>query len=769
MSNQPINLSQTKLESTRPTAWFDKFTYPQKFVLIALIFTLPIIAFLPLFVEQSTYIDRYGYKEAQGNTYLSNLWDLTNDLQSLQYDTSEYSAHISSFTIIEKSQTAVDVDFQNLEALKNQYNNSLALDSKIDDLQKQWVDLKATIKDQPNVSKIANLVSGVDQLTKSVGDSSYLILDPDLDTYYMMDTVLLKQPENQALLFQIFLITDEILHNQASTPEKEAELTSLLGRVETNLDLLDRNIQTALQNNPSGAMKPIVDIPRKNYISSTLSFVNLIKTKLQTGQLTQVSTQDLDAAHLEAVQTANVFYKGASKALDIGIQARINRLSTRLYTVSIIAILSVLIALSIGLITMRSISTPLVQLVSATERLAAGKMDVRVQITRHDEVGQVAHSFNLMAQELQTERSAIEARTRDLETARSQSDRRATQLQAITELSETISQLQDLNELFTAATNLISSRFNFYHVSIFLLDSEREYAIMQAANSEGGQRMLERGHRLKLGTGVVGFAAQTGQPRIALDVGDDAVFFDNPDLPTTRTEIALPMKARGETIGVLDVQSTQADTFSNEDLQVLTALANQVSIALENTRLLTETRAALAQVQEVYDEFTRAEWSRTAAKAEQSGFRYQTGRIELIEELINTPEVASAVKTGHAVRNQPNGSTEAQSTVAVPVKLRGEVIGILYIQANDPSRKWENDEVSLVEAVAERAAFAMENARLFQDARRRGAKERLISEATTKISGALNIENILQTTAQELERVLGGSEVLIKFKSDEKG
>lgn len=361
----------------------------------------------------------------------------------------------------------------------------------------------------------------------------------------------------------------------------------------------------------------------------------------------------------------------------------------------------------------------------------------------------------------------VNDRTAELETANQQTFRRAAQLTAITELSEIIAQLQDLGELFTTAANLISVRFGFYHVGIFLIDSERAYAVMQAANSEGGRRMLARNHRLKLGSGVVGYAAQTGQPRIALDVGADAVFFDNPDLSSTRSEVALPMKSRGETIGVLDMQSTVAGRVSNEDLRVLTALANQVAIALENARLLTESRAALKQVQEVYDEFTRAEWSRTASKAEQAGFRYKTGRIEMIEKSLNSPEVVSAVETGAVVTNQTNGSKEKRPTVAVPVKLRGEVIGILQIESNDSARPWQTDEISLVEAVAERAALAMENARLFQDARKRASKERLISEATTKISGALSIENILQTTAQELERVLGGSEVLIKFQTKE--
>jgi len=358
-------------------------------------------------------------------------------------------------------------------------------------------------------------------------------------------------------------------------------------------------------------------------------------------------------------------------------------------------------------------------------------------------------------------------RTTELENASQQAQRRATQLQTITELSETIAQVQDLNEILPAAVRLISERFGFYHVGIFLVDQNREFAILQAANSEGGQRMLERGHRLRLGTGVVGYAAQTGQPRIALDVGADAVFFDNPYLSGTRSEAALPMKSRGNTIGVLDFQSTEPGIFTNEDLQVLNALANQVSIALENARLLAETRAALIQVQEVYNEFTRGEWGRTTSQAEKPGFRYQAGRIEMLENPLQLPEVRSAVQTGKMEENRANGSQEKRSAVAVPVKVRGEVVGVLHLESTDPSRIWQADELSLVQAVAERAAFAMENARLFQDARRRAAKERLISEATARISGALNLENILQATAEELERVLGGSEILIQFQDKE--
>jgi GAF domain-containing protein len=411
-------------------------------------------------------------------------------------------------------------------------------------------------------------------------------------------------------------------------------------------------------------------------------------------------------------------------------------------------------------------------IVYAVDLLAVGLLlifAIRLLKTRFHIILQEAKSSlsELAAAGSQLE-AGVQERTAELNVANKQVSDRVAQLKAITELSESIAQLKDLNEIFPATTKLISERFGFYHVGIFLVDRDREYAILQAANSKGGERMLARNHRLKLGVGVVGFCAQTSQPRIALDVGADSVYFNNPDLPETRSEVALPLKSLGETVGVLDVQSTVPSAFSSEDLQVLTALANQVSIALENARLLTEARAAYTQVQEVYNEFTKTEWSRTISQTQQPGFRYQTGRIEMLENALPHPEVASAVQSGEIVASGANGSRGKSAAVAVPVKLRGEVIGILHIESGDPSRAWQEDEVSLVQAVAERAAFAMENARLFQDARRRAAKERLISEATARISGAFNVENILRTTAQELERVLGGSEISIQFQSKEK-
>jgi GAF domain-containing protein len=359
----------------------------------------------------------------------------------------------------------------------------------------------------------------------------------------------------------------------------------------------------------------------------------------------------------------------------------------------------------------------------------------------------------------------VNQRTSEVISAGELTSRRVAQLQTIADLSQAIAHVQNPNEIFSAAATLISERFGFYHVGIFLIDRDREYAVLQAANSAGGQKMLERGHRLMLGTGVVGFAAQVGKPRLALDVGEDAVFFNNPDLPETRSEIALPLVFGENTIGVLDVQSTEPGAFSEEDFRVLGTLANQLAIAIENARLLSEARAAAKQVQEVYNEFIRTQWSRTGERMDYAGFRYNAGRIEMLDTSPEKADAASGGEKDDLSANPVDPSGAKRGKVTVPVKLRGEVIGMLQVQSNDPAKTWRADELSLMEAVAERAALALENARLFQDARRRAAKERMIAEAAAHISSSMNIENILEATASELERVLGGSEVLIRFNS----
>lgn len=177
------------------------------------------------------------------------------------------------------------------------------------------------------------------------------------------------------------------------------------------------------------------------------------------------------------------------------------------------------------------------------------------------EIDEGQRQANIAFRKLEEERNLlderIKLRTADLDLSAKNSERRARQFEAISQIVKAISSFQDLDTLLPHITQVISEQFNTYHTGIFLLDNEQEYAVLRASNSEGGRKMLARKHKLQVGhTGIVGFVTATGRARIALDVGTDAAYFDNPDLPDTRSEIALPLRHGGQIIGALDVQST---------------------------------------------------------------------------------------------------------------------------------------------------------------------------------------------------------------------
>ena len=210
---------------------------------------------------------------------------------------------------------------------------------------------------------------------------------------------------------------------------------------------------------------------------------------------------------------------------------------------------------------------------------------LRDAITRANKSEEGLFTSNESLQELnQTLEERVNQRTAELDAANRFNSQRARQFEAISQVVRAISSIQDLDALLPRITQVVSEQFNIYHTGIFLLDNERDFAILRASNSEGGKKMLARAHKLQVGqTGIVGFVTATGQPRIALDVGTDAIFFDNPDLPETRSEIALPLRYAGQIIGALDVQSTKSNAFGPDDVEALVTLADQISVAINNT------------------------------------------------------------------------------------------------------------------------------------------------------------------------------------------
>ena len=407
----------------------------------------------------------------------------------------------------------------------------------------------------------------------------------------------------------------------------------------------------------------------------------------------------------------------------IGTQGALRSLQ---YQILIAAVVALVLGFLLSLLLSRSVSDPIHQIIAVLDKVEKGDLKQRTNVNATDEVGELAVHFNRMISRLDNLQGSLE----------SEVAKRTDQLKATIEVSRVASTILDPDELITKVVNLITDRFGYYYSAIFLIDESGQWAVLKDATGSAGQTLKSRGHRLPLGgKSMVGTAIATRQARIALDVGAEPVRFENPLLPDTRSEIALPLTITGRIIGVLDVQSIQEAAFSEQDIDTLQGMANSVATALENARLFHETQKSLVDLRVAQKEYVARTWSETTRQSE--GYDY------------TSPEAII--------------SSEELSMIDVPLTLREQIIGQLHLEGQ---QDWTPEERSLVEAVATQAALAMENARLLEESRQTALRERVATEIIGKVWSSPNTDLILQTAIKELGRALHADEATVELKPD---
>lgn len=441
------------------------------------------------------------------------------------------------------------------------------------------------------------------------------------------------------------------------------------------------------------------------------------------------------------VPTAELLAETTTVSEQLARETR-NTVALSLFLIAGIFALATLASLAIG----NRLTNPLQSLTQVANEIIAGNFDAKADVQTQDEIGTLSTTINSMTSNIkglvQSLEQRVEERTAELQDSLEKGDRRSKQFEAITKVTQAINTSQNLQELLPQISKVISEQFGFYHVGIFLTDAANQYAVLGAANSDGGKRMLRRGHQLKIGEqGIVGYVTGTGRPRTAKDVGSDAVYFNNPDLPETRSEMALPLKITGQIIGALDVQSRQQNAFTEEDVEVLSTLADQVSLAIQNSRLYEQTQKSLAEAEAVSRQYFSDTWKTLAQENKVSGYRYTASGTSPIP-LEETPEITSADR----------------KSVTVPVIIRGKTIGELSVIV--PRQEHiKADQMDLIHAVADRVAIFAENARLFDETARRAEREHVVSDITAKIRSTNDPQEMLQTAVRELQKALNVSRI----------
>jgi GAF domain-containing protein len=378
----------------------------------------------------------------------------------------------------------------------------------------------------------------------------------------------------------------------------------------------------------------------------------------------------------------------------------------------------------------------------------------------------------------------LKERGQDLETLQASLERKVAEhtrgLLAAAEVSRATTSVLDPDELLRQTVNLVRERFDLYYVGLFLLDEEGRFAVLRAGTGEAGRQMLDQEHKLEVGgDSMIGQCTSRCEARIALDVGEEAVWFNNPFLTHTRSEMALPLVARGRVMGAMTVQDTKEAAFDEADIAVMQTMADQVAVAIDNARLFSdaerlfdESQAALEEVEATHRRYLGQAWAAYTRSRQASGYQYSRKEAQNEAQILPLagemlPAGQQAMAERRSVTEMDNGSQEdpeqepSSSTLVTPILLRGQPIGALGFRAR--GRQWSDDEIALAEAIAEQFALAADNLRLLDETQGRAAREQLTSEITSRMRETLDMDTILKTTVREIGEALDFAKVEVRM------
>jgi GAF domain-containing protein/HAMP domain-containing protein len=444
------------------------------------------------------------------------------------------------------------------------------------------------------------------------------------------------------------------------------------------------------------------------------------------------------------------------------------------------------VAVGVSLVVTRSITQPLADLTEVSERIADGDLSLAAPVASPDEVGALAQRFNSMTTQMRdligTLEERVAERTQELE-------RRSRFLEASSEIGRATSSILDPDRLVQVAVELVQTRFGSSSVALFLVDSDRRWAVLRAGSLQAGEVPLERGYRIPVGestAALTGWCIHHGQARVMSGGSHEEAGRTSPagqpssvagldslraTAPADRQlgEAALPLRSRGQVLGALTVQDDRPDAFDEETMAALQTIADQVAVALDNAQLFVSSQRALEAERRAYGQISREAWMDLIRGRRTLGYRCDAEGVRPLSDLSQTPLGRTAIDGDP--ESDPSGAlVEAQSAeIAMPIVVRDQNIGTLVFskaREEEAERAWSADEVVLMEAMVQELGQALESARLYQDTQRRAAREQAIRQVTEQMRRAVDVEAILQNTVVELAKAMGAPRAYVRLGTE---
>ncbi|MEO7908925.1 MAG: PAS domain S-box protein [Roseiflexaceae bacterium] len=382
----------------------NRLRYPQKFLLISLLFIIPLALVMALLIAEVNTKADFARKEQYGTEYLRGVRKL---LEDTLHEQSIAHAYIDGDPTLaaefQRAQSRLDDALAALGILDSRVGAPLKSTESLNTLSADWHALKSKlpqINTRTSDDLHAALIADIRGLIVLVGNTSNLILDPDLDSYYAMDAVLLKLPENQNLLAQTRMLGEQIIVQKSFVSDDKAHLTILSGLLRSNIGAIAQGMDVAFANNPAGNMQPALSAALQDIVTTNQTLLEQIDREMIYAPTIAIQPDAYRGLSDAALQSSFTFWDRAASTLDELLQTRINDANQKKNLVILVTTLVLALVLYLWVAFYVAVQRTVAGLDEAAQRMSSGDMSQALQLDSRDELGDVARSFNSVASAL---------------------------------------------------------------------------------------------------------------------------------------------------------------------------------------------------------------------------------------------------------------------------------------------------------------------------------------------------------------------------------